>query len=101
MILFGVDLGKLTYPFHVLEKYIRKTWQKGFVDVKPCHDNSFKYLSKYLLKGSNVPDEKNRTSILLLIAMVVLDVVHFPILILLRNFINKPIAVLLSVSSVS
>lgn len=59
MILFGVDLGKLTYPFHVLEKYIRKTWQMGFVDVKPCHDNSFKYLSKYLLKGSNVPDEKN------------------------------------------
>lgn len=29
MILFGVDLGKLTYPFHVLQKYIRKTWKKG------------------------------------------------------------------------
>lgn len=59
MILFGVDLGKLTYPFHVLQKYIRKTWKMGFIDVKPCHDNSFKYLSKYLLKGSNVPEGKN------------------------------------------
>lgn len=59
MILFGLDLGNLNYPFHVVEKYVRDTWCKGFIDVKPCHDNSFKYLSKYLLKGSNVPDGKN------------------------------------------
>lgn len=59
MILFGVKLGDLKFPFFVLQKYLRKTWKKGFVHVKLCHENSFSYLSKYLLKGSNVPDGKN------------------------------------------
>lgn len=59
MILFGVKLGDLQFPYFVLQKYLRKTWYKGFVHVKLCHDNSFSYLSKYLLKGSNVPEGKN------------------------------------------
>ena len=59
MILFGLKLGDLKFPYFVLQKYLRKTWYKGFVHVKLCHENSFSYLSKYLLKGSNVPDGKN------------------------------------------
>lgn len=59
MILFGVKLDDLKFQYFVLQKYLRETWKKGFINVKQCHDNSFKYLSKYLLKGSNVPEGKN------------------------------------------
>lgn len=60
LILFGVSLGDLQHPFFVLRKYIRDTWKCGFVHLKPCHENSFSYLSKYLIKGSNVPEGKNK-----------------------------------------
>lgn len=59
MILFGVKLGDLNYQYFVLKKYLASTWKKGFIDVKECHQNSFTYMSKYLLKGSNVPYGKN------------------------------------------
>lgn len=59
MILFGVKLDTLKLPYFVVRKYLRRCWRKGFVDVKQCHCNSFAYLSKYMLKGSNVPVGQN------------------------------------------
>lgn len=60
LILFGVSLGNLKYPFFVLRKYIANAWKFGYVHLKLCHHNSFSYLSKYLIKGTNVPDGKNK-----------------------------------------
>lgn len=58
-ILFGFNPLNVYHSFYELENMIRKSWKFGFVHVKPCHSNSFKYLSKYLLKNKNVPDGKN------------------------------------------
>lgn len=60
LILFGVKYSdSVILPYFALKKAIEKCWQKGFIHLKLCHEHSFSYLSKYMLKGSNVPEGKN------------------------------------------
>lgn len=58
-ILFGFNPLNVYNTFFALEQVLTKSWKFGFIHVKPCHSNSFKYLSKYLLKKKNVPDGLN------------------------------------------
>lgn len=58
-ILFGFNPLDVKIPIYALQDVLRDSWKFGFVHVKACHSNSFRYLSKYLLKKKNVPEGKN------------------------------------------
>lgn len=59
LIIFGSHIGNES-PRNLLflEKELRKCWQMGFVYVKLCDSGCFNYVSKYVLKKSNVPECK-------------------------------------------
>lgn len=58
-ILFGFNPLDVKIPIYALQDVLQYSWKFGFIHVKACHSNSFRYLSKYLLKKKNVPEGKN------------------------------------------
>lgn len=58
-ILFGFNPLDVKIPIFALQDALAESWQMGFVHVKACHSNSFRYCSKYLLKYKSHPDGKN------------------------------------------
>lgn len=58
LILFGLGL-KSPRDILKLETDINATWQNGFVYAKLCDYGCFNYVSKYVSKGSNVPEGMN------------------------------------------
>lgn len=61
-LLYGFDADKLGFN-NILEfeSWMAKTaWQNGFVYIMLCNPGCFNYVSKYVLKSSNVPKGKNK-----------------------------------------
>lgn len=58
-ILFGFNPLDVKIPIYALQDVLQDSWKFGFIHVKACHSNSFRYLSKYLLKKKNIPEGKN------------------------------------------
>lgn len=55
-LIFGLDVKK-RWPFYLdFVDWLEKCWGKGFVHAKHFEPRGFKYVCKYLLKESNVPD---------------------------------------------
>lgn len=58
-ILFGFDFDIVSKDFQKIESWLSNhCWQNGFVRVMSCDSGAFNYVSKYVLKGSNVPQGK-------------------------------------------
>ncbi|AXQ66150.1 MAG: replication initiator protein [Microviridae sp.] len=54
--IFGLDTTK-AWPFYLnFVDWLEKCWGKGFVHAKHFQPRGFKYVCKYLLKDSNVPE---------------------------------------------
>lgn len=55
-LIFGLDVKK-RWPFYLdFVIWLEKCWGKGFVHAKHFEPRGFKYVCKYLLKESNVPE---------------------------------------------
>lgn len=57
-ILFGCEQSDSVSFFKFLD-IIKSSWKNGFIHCKLTHQNSFRYIAKYVTKGSNVPFGKN------------------------------------------
>ncbi len=57
-ILYGLNVPA-SVVWHKIQPILHSSWRNGFIHMKFCHKRSFNYISKYILKGSNVPDGMN------------------------------------------
>lgn len=60
-ILYGIDFDFISKKLHEVEAWLQgHAWLNGFTRVMACDCGAFNYVSKYVLKGSNVPSGKNK-----------------------------------------
>ena len=57
-IFYGINVPA-TVVWYKIQPILHSSWRNGFIHMKFCHKRSFNYISKYILKGSNVPDGMN------------------------------------------
>lgn len=58
-IIFGLDVAQLWPHYMDFVDFFEKTWNKGFVHIKHFLPHGFNYVSKYVLKEKNAPDDLN------------------------------------------